>query len=169
VGASGSWVIGTNAVAGGYGIHRWTGTNWSAVPGGAMEITLAGIQGKAGLDSALGKPCAPYSEFVTSLFHSVLERQPDQKGLNYWVSCLNNGKSRRWVIAQFFLAQGQSKKKNNRDFVRDAYQAILGREPDSSGQNTWANSLSKHMPRDDMIQYFLHCQEYKQIMANCGL
>jgi len=42
VGASGSWIIGTNAVAGGYGIYRWIGTNWSAVPGGAMEISMAG-------------------------------------------------------------------------------------------------------------------------------
>ena len=40
VGASGSWVIGTNAVAGGYGIHRWTGTSWRAVPGGAMEVSV---------------------------------------------------------------------------------------------------------------------------------
>ena len=38
VGASGSWIIGTNAIAGGYGIYRWIGTNWSAVPGGALEV-----------------------------------------------------------------------------------------------------------------------------------
>jgi len=43
VGASGTWVIGTNAVPGGYGIYRWTGANWSAVPGGATEITVAGF------------------------------------------------------------------------------------------------------------------------------
>jgi hypothetical protein len=42
VGGAGPWVIGTNGVSGGYGIYRWTGANWQAVPGGAMEITIAG-------------------------------------------------------------------------------------------------------------------------------
>ncbi len=42
IGANGSvWVIGTNALRGGYGIYQWTASNRIAVPGGAMEITLA--------------------------------------------------------------------------------------------------------------------------------
>jgi len=40
VGAAGSWVIGTNPVPGGYGIFRWIGAAWAAVPGGAVEISV---------------------------------------------------------------------------------------------------------------------------------
>jgi hypothetical protein len=40
-GANGSvWVIGTNPVPGGYGIYRWTGSGWAAVPGGAVDIAV---------------------------------------------------------------------------------------------------------------------------------
>jgi beta-N-acetylhexosaminidase len=40
-GADGSvWVIGTNPVAGGYGIYHWTGTGWAEVPGGAVAIAV---------------------------------------------------------------------------------------------------------------------------------
>jgi hypothetical protein len=41
IGADNSaWVIGTNAVQGGYGIHRWDGGNWQAVDGGAVRIAV---------------------------------------------------------------------------------------------------------------------------------
>ncbi|HEY0706438.1 MAG TPA: tectonin domain-containing protein [Polyangia bacterium] len=39
VSASGvPWIVGTNPVAGGHGVFRWTGTAWSPVPGGAAQI-----------------------------------------------------------------------------------------------------------------------------------
>ena len=42
VGADGSvWVIGTNAVAGGYGIYDWNGSAWAAVAGGAVVIAVS--------------------------------------------------------------------------------------------------------------------------------
>ena len=41
VGADGSvWIIGTNAVPGGYGIYESNGSGWSPVPGGAVDITV---------------------------------------------------------------------------------------------------------------------------------
>ncbi|MEX2151308.1 MAG: tectonin domain-containing protein [Steroidobacteraceae bacterium] len=41
VGADGSvWVIGTNAVAGGYGIYRRTNNTWANIPGGAERIAV---------------------------------------------------------------------------------------------------------------------------------
>jgi hypothetical protein len=41
VGANGSvWVIGTNPVAGGYGIYYWNGGGWTPVPGGALRIAV---------------------------------------------------------------------------------------------------------------------------------
>jgi hypothetical protein len=34
------WVIGTNKIAGGYGIYRWTGSAWANVPGAAVRIDV---------------------------------------------------------------------------------------------------------------------------------
>ena len=33
-----AWVIGTDRENGGYGIHKWTGTNWVKFAGGAVRI-----------------------------------------------------------------------------------------------------------------------------------
>jgi subtilase family serine protease len=41
VGANGSaWVVGTSVAAGGYGIYRWTGSNWLRASGGATTIAV---------------------------------------------------------------------------------------------------------------------------------
>ena len=41
IGNDGSiWVIGTNPVAGGYGIYRWTDAGWQGVDGGAVRIAV---------------------------------------------------------------------------------------------------------------------------------
>ena len=41
VGADGSvFVIGTNAVAGGFGVSRWNGSGWDPLPGGAVRIAV---------------------------------------------------------------------------------------------------------------------------------
>ena len=34
------WVIGTNAVGGGFGIYQWVGNNWRNIPGGAVRIAV---------------------------------------------------------------------------------------------------------------------------------
>jgi hypothetical protein len=40
-GANGSvWIVGTNAVPGGYGIYQWTGGAWAPVSGGAVRIAV---------------------------------------------------------------------------------------------------------------------------------
>jgi hypothetical protein len=41
IGADGAvWVIGTNAVGGGYGIYAWNGSNWDGIDGGGVNISV---------------------------------------------------------------------------------------------------------------------------------
>jgi peptidoglycan hydrolase-like protein with peptidoglycan-binding domain len=42
IGAGGGavWVIGCGTAAGGFGIHKWNGSNWDATPGGALRIAV---------------------------------------------------------------------------------------------------------------------------------
>ena len=41
MGANGSvWIVGTNPVAGGYGIYQWTGGVWASVAGGAVGLSV---------------------------------------------------------------------------------------------------------------------------------
>lgn len=38
--AGAAWVIGTNAVGGGFGIYKWNGSDWDAADGGAVRIAV---------------------------------------------------------------------------------------------------------------------------------
>ena len=40
-GRDGAWLVGRTAVGGGSSIHRWTGSAWTTVPGGALSIDAA--------------------------------------------------------------------------------------------------------------------------------
>jgi hypothetical protein len=55
VGADGSvYIIGTNAVSGGFGIYRWNGTNWTRLDGGATRIAV-GPDGSPWVVNSAGK------------------------------------------------------------------------------------------------------------------
>ena len=44
-------------------------------------------------------------EYVTILYRVFFNREPDGGGFNEWVSHLNSGKSRKWVLAGFINSQ----------------------------------------------------------------
>jgi hypothetical protein len=125
--------------------------------------------GSGNLDLSLSKPCAANRVFVTSLYQSILNRQPDAGGLNYWTGRLNSGQTKKWLIAQLFKSREYTgSRKSNREFVRDAYQAILGRQPEPAGHSSWIRQLGNSLPRVSLVQNLLRSIEYTRIMARCG-
>jgi hypothetical protein len=42
IGGNQAWIIGANAVPGGYGIYHWNGSNWDPIAGGAVRIAVDG-------------------------------------------------------------------------------------------------------------------------------
>ncbi len=119
--------------------------------------------------SALGKPCGSNEEFVTGLYQSVLERQPDSAGAALWLGKLQSGAARDNIYRQFFASvEYVQKNKSDRQFIRDAYQAVLGREPDEGGTNLWMAKLQeKKTKRVNVLNALLASPEYKTIMSRC--
>ncbi len=137
---------------------------------GTWDYIVGGGTGPTGIYAALGKPCAANRAFVASLYRSILDRQPDAAGLDYWTGRLNSGQTKKWLIAQIFKSREYTgHRKSNREFVRDAYQAILGRQPEPAGHANWIKNLNNNMPRNVMIGHFLKSTEYARKMARCGV
>jgi len=68
--------------------------------------------------------------FLTSLYKSILDRNPDEGGLRHWQEWLKNGKSREWVMDRFFSSsEYKIRNKSDAEFIRDLYQTTMGREP----------------------------------------
>ena len=139
-------------------------------PGGNTSC-ISGVKGTAGPirpgvtgPQQVAAVSGSDEEFVTSLYRAVLDREPDAGGLANWVNWLKRGQSREWVITQFFSSREYlSKGKTDREFVRDLYQGVLGREPDAGGWNQWVNSLRRGMSRQDCLNGFFQSAEYASI------
>jgi hypothetical protein len=88
--------------------------------------------------------------FVTDLYHTFLQREPDSAGLNYWVgqlACL----TRNMLITQFAYSNefkqlmtntfGADTTRPENNLINDFYRGFLNRFPDNAGFNTYLTQM----------------------------
>ena len=91
----------------------------------------------------------------------------DPSGQTYWIGSLRNGKSLRQFRAQLFGSSEYFVKAGgtNAAFVRRAYEDVLGRKPDSSGQAYWTNKANAGTERGLIARQFLASAEAKRTIV----
>ena len=102
-------------------------------------------------------------EFVTRLYRTFMDREPDQKGLSFWLLYLKSGKTRVDVFNGFINSTewadaclkagirsgGAAKPSFTKEaspevvaFATRLYTTCLGRAPESGGLNYWSQELA---------------------------
>ena len=110
----------------------------------------------------LNKQCST-EEFVTVLYRTFFDREPDRAGFNAWVETLNNGTSKEEVIEGFINSTEWANlclfygirsggtgipsieiepNQDTIDFATRLYTTCLNREADSNGLMAWARQLA---------------------------
>jgi LCP family protein required for cell wall assembly len=109
--------------------------------------------------------------FVTRFYVQCLGRQPDQDGLNEWVSRLLNGSKTGADVAHGFVFSEEFMSKNhtNDQFLTILYRAFFNREPDSEGYNIWLERMSGDMSREEVLDGFLKSREFAELCTNFGI
>jgi hypothetical protein len=89
--------------------------------------------------------------FVTDLYVTFFNRQPDGGGLNFWVAELASGVPREVVLAAFMFSTefrnftaaifGNTAAAAEIDTVMDFYRGLLARTPDDGGFNAWVSNF----------------------------
>lgn len=104
---------------------------------------------------------------VDRVFLRYLRRHVDPSGQTYWIGSLRNGKSLRQFRAQLFGSSEYFVKAGgtNAAFVRRAYEDVLGRKPDSSGQAYWTNKANAGTERGLIARQFLASAEAKRTIV----
>jgi DNA-binding beta-propeller fold protein YncE len=87
------------------------------------------------------------SAFLTDLYKTFFNREPDSAGLNYWAGQLAQGMPRDVVLVEFMLGTefrnfaqsifGNTAVRAEIDVTTDFYRGILSRAPDDSGFGYW--------------------------------
>ena len=100
-------------------------------------------------------------DYVTVLYHTFFDREPDSAGLNAWIGVLNDGLSRLHVFkgfaesdefteicANYGIVRGNADLTAPRDqnegvtkFLVRCYRLCLGREADENGLNSWCTQI----------------------------
>lgn len=120
--------------------------------------------------------------YVTMLYRTFMNREPDKNGFDGWVSELASGMSRSYILHEFAVSQeftdicasygmnrGDYPLTDARDqnpgatkFVVRLYRKALGRNYDEDGLNGWCSALINNImsPEEIAANGFLHSEEF---------
>ena len=104
---------------------------------------------------------ADYRQIVTDLYKQELGRDPDEAGLNYWVSSMESGASPEDVRRAISMSP-----EGARFDIGNIYQTQLGRAADDTGMQYWSDALtSGRMDLDNITRSFQQGEEYRKLGA----
>ncbi|GEM_PF-1974901 len=159
----------TDYVADGVQMHpaneTYTAYDWNNMVGYVNKSDVT-VVGTAKIPNSVS-----ISNFVTQLYTNVLERSPDEQGLNNWVNQLQSGSMTGSQVADAFFFSAEFTKKNycNKHFVEHLYKALLGRNADTEGLNSWISALNNNVSREAVANGFLLSGEFSAICASNGI
>ena len=101
--------------------------------------------------------------FVERFYNTVLERESDTEGLNYWTQELISNSSAGADIARGFIFSEEFSNRNssNQDFVAVLYRAFFDRDYDIEGFNNWIQHLENGISRYAILDGFLYSLEFE--------
>lgn len=97
----------------------------------------------------------PDVDLVTTLYRSVLSREPDPAGLTSWVTTLDSGVPPTEVERRFEVSPESRGRQ-----VDGLYATYFHRTADPDGRAHWIAALSAGLSETDAAQQFLTCPEY---------
>lgn len=109
--------------------------------------------------------------FITRLYQNVLSRKPDSQGLTFWYNQLANENYSAGKAAYGFIF---SKEYTNKDvddttFITMLYNALMNRNPDTSGFNYWSDKLKTGTTRENVFYGFVNSPEFNKLCNTYGL
>jgi len=126
-------------------------------------------------------------EFVTRMYNTFMDREPDEDGLSHWVSALDDGCSYAYVLKNFIgsqefngiceeygmetgeyqLTEPRDMNRNLTKFAARMYTKALGRPFDVDGINDWTNRYLTDVAEIGDIAYgFIFSTEFKNKNLN---
>lgn len=104
---------------------------------------------------------------VDRVFVRFLKRTADASGRTYWINGIRSGKSLTKFRAQLFGSNEYFTKAGSTTdgFVRAAYQDVLGRLPDPSGETYWVNKINAGTGRGSVANAFLVSTEARRTIV----
>jgi len=142
---------------------------YGIVVGSAIAVPQYGTM-QAGTCSGCGAPDGVTS-FVTRLYKTCLDRNPDDAGLANWCGILRNHLQTGTGVAASFIFSAEFTSKNycNSCYVKHLYEALLGRTYDDGGLASWVAQLNAGATREAVFNGFAGSAEFAGICSQYGI
>lgn len=144
-------LLGRDADAGGAEFYTTAHAN------GVSSATLA----DAFVNSAEYKDIV-VDNYLDSLYNNLLGSTTgaDQEGQDFWSNAVANGQTLAQVTASIAAsADDQGQTITDTAFVQSLYEAALGRQADTAGEDFWVNALSNGSSREDIASGIITSSE----------
>lgn len=124
-------------------VLKSTGSSIVDAGHGQDNVTHTGLTFKrldvlAAVASVAPTPLTPNEAYVSSLYESILGREPEQAGLAFWAGLLDKGLTRAAAVDAVWNSTEHLSNE-----VKADYQAILGRQADAAGVAWWVGLMQR--------------------------
>ena len=120
---------------------------------------------------APAQPTQATYDFVRRLYQKVLNRTPDEQGLNDWAYALTDGTFTGATAAENFVFGKEFTGRNVSDeqFVNIMYETFMNRAADASGKKMWLDYLAGGVSRKHVCKGFIDSGEFGKICSQYGI
>lgn len=112
------------------------------------------------------------ADFVGDYYRGFLGREPDESGLETWVTLLVNGGTASDLTRGFvYSTEFTNSRLSGDQFVESLYNVYLNRESDAAGKAYWMEKLGtmSYEEKNTVINGFLYSEEYKNRCNEYGI
>ena len=109
--------------------------------------------------------------FITRCYRLILGREPEQGGLDYWVTRLKNGSTSAAEAMDGFVNSNEFRNKNlsNSDAIEILYKAMLSRDSEPAGKQYWLDRMARGESITSVVNGFCESNEFKRLCENYGI
>ena len=98
--------------------------------------------------------------FVQRLYHTILQREPDKQGLDYWVNTIGD-KIDAKSITDFFIHSDEFQDKNlsDEDFIKTAFVSLTETSPSNDEIKEWEEKIKES--KEELIKALLQSEDFE--------
>jgi len=108
--------------------------------------------------------------FLNLLYNRILQRNPEEEGLNAWLA--QSGVTGSNLVQSFIFSQecqARISEYTNEQFMNFLYKALLGRSPEAEGLNAWLSRMAGGMTKEEIVRQFTISEEFVKICKEFGI
>ncbi len=109
--------------------------------------------------------------FATRLYTTILERDGDRDGIDYWTILISSGTYTPKGAAQNFFHSPEyiNKQTSDEKYIITLYRTFVAREADVEGLSFWKSYLQNGISRETLLDVFAQSTEFQGIKSEYGL